>query len=81
MLRLYWLLLVLWASVSLPPTSTLALFLLMNSEWESGFRHDAVALTLVHFRYVDQNNFLRSVKNVKVDDTQTHSDAYVCAFH
>ncbi|EOA87185.1 glycoside hydrolase family 55 protein [Exserohilum turcica Et28A] len=47
----------------------------MNSEWESGFRHDAVALTLVHFRYVDQNNFLRSVKNVKVDDTQTHSDA------
>ena len=32
-------------------------------------------------RYVNQNNFLRSVKNFKMDITQTRWDAYVCAIH
>ncbi|XP_014555283.1 carbohydrate-binding module family 50 protein [Bipolaris victoriae FI3] len=31
--------------------------------------------------YVNQNNFLRSVKNFKMDITQTRWDAYVCAIH
>jgi hypothetical protein len=32
-------------------------------------------------RYINQNNFLRIVRNFKIDIRLTDPDAYVCAIH
>lgn len=31
--------------------------------------------------YINQNNFLRSIRNFKMDITRTDPNAYVCAIH
>jgi hypothetical protein len=37
--------------------------------------------TIHIFRYLNTNNFLRSVRNFKMDITHTDPNAYVCAIH
>jgi hypothetical protein len=36
---------------------------------------------LITDRYINQNNFLRSIRNFKIDITRTNADASVCGIH